>query len=76
MTSDINNLLTLSSRERRKIAERLWASLSPVNNISKEEQEILDLLEKRWQDVKNGNSRTYTSAQLKKMIAEERSKKK
>jgi putative addiction module component (TIGR02574 family) len=74
MTSDINNLLTLPSKERRKIAERLWASLSPVNNISKEEQEILDLLETRSRDVKNGKSKTYTSTQLKKMIVEERSK--
>ena len=76
MTSDINNLLTLPTKERRRIAERLWESLSPVNNISKEDHEILDLLEKRWQEVKNGSSKTYTSAQLKEMIAEERSKKK
>lgn len=76
MSVDIDNLLTLPVKERRKIAERLWESLSPVNTISKEEEEIISILEKRWQNIQSGKSKTYTSAQLKKMIVEERNKKK
>ena len=76
MSVDIDNLLTLPVKERRKIAERLWESLSPVNSISKEEEEIISILEKRWQNIQSGKSKTFTSAQLKKMIEEERSKKK
>ncbi|MEO8712393.1 MAG: addiction module protein [Parafilimonas sp.] len=76
MTVDIDNLLTLPVKERRKIAERLWNSLSPANSISKEEDEIIALLEKRWQNIQSGKSKTYTSAELKKMIEEERNKKK
>jgi len=32
MAIDMNNLLTLPPAERRKIAERLWKSLAPVNS--------------------------------------------
>ncbi len=76
MAIDMNNLLTLTSGERRKIAERLWKSLTPVNSISNEEQETISLLEKRWQNIQNGKSKLYTSAEMKKMITRERSKKK
>ncbi len=55
MAIDMNNLLALPSGERRKIAERLWKSLAPVNSISKEEEEIIALLEKRWQSIQSGN---------------------
>jgi putative addiction module component (TIGR02574 family) len=76
MAIDMNNLLTLPSGERRKIAERLWKSLAPVNSISKEEEETIALLEKRWQSIQSGKSKIYTSAEMKKMITGERSKKK
>jgi putative addiction module component (TIGR02574 family) len=72
MAIDMNNLLTLPSGERRKIAERLWKSLTPVNSISNEEQETISLLEKRWQNIQNGKSKIYTSAEMKKMITRER----
>ncbi len=71
----MNNLLTLPPGERRKIAERLWKSLAPVSSISKEEEETIALLEKRWQNIQNGKSKIYTSAEMKKMIVQERSKK-
>ncbi len=76
MAIDMNNLLTLPPAERRKIAERLWKSLAPVNSISKEEEETIALLEKRWQSIQSGKSKIYTSAEMKKMITGERSKKK
>ncbi len=76
MAIDMNNLLTLPSGERRKIAERLWKSLTPVNSISKEEEKTIALLEKRWQNIQSGKSKIYTSAEMKKMITRERSKKK
>ncbi|CAN5235636.1 hypothetical protein BH20BAC1_BH20BAC1_27910 [soil metagenome] len=76
MAIDMNNLLTLPSGERRKIAERLWKSLTPVNSISKEEEKTIALLEKRWQNIQSGKSKIYTSAEMKKLITRERSKKK
>jgi putative addiction module component (TIGR02574 family) len=48
MTVDINKLLSLPQKERRKIAEKLWDSLSPSKStitLSKEEKK---LLESRW----------------------------
>jgi hypothetical protein len=38
--------ITLLPGERRKIAERLWKSLAPVNSVSKEDEETIALLKK------------------------------
>ncbi len=76
MAIHMNNLLTLPPAERRKIAERLWKSLTPVNSISNEEQETISLMEKRWQSIQSGKSKIYTSAEMKKLITRERSRKK
>ncbi len=74
MHVDINNLLTLPSAERKKIAEKLWDSLDPINSISREDKETIKLLEKRWDHFEKGTSKSYTSLQLKKMIEIERKK--
>lgn len=75
MQIDINNLLILPSAERKKIAEKLWNSLDPVNGISKEDKATIKLLEKRWNNFEKGNSKSYTSSQIKKMIEMERKNK-
>lgn len=74
MQVDINGLLTLPVAERKKIAEKLWHSLDPVNSISKEDKETIKLLEKRWNHFEEGTSKSYTSLQLKKRIETERKK--
>ena len=72
MSIDINNLLTLPPAERKLIAEKLWSSLDPVSTISKEDEETIKLLEKRWDNLTKGKSKSYTSTELRMMIEAER----
>jgi putative addiction module component (TIGR02574 family) len=74
MAVSINTLLALPQKERRKIAEKLWGSLSPVQSISREEKDVLALLEKRWKDIESGKSKQYSASEMKKMIAVHRNK--
>ena len=74
MQIDIDNLLSLPASERKKIAEKLWNSLDPVHSISREDKENIKLLEKRWSDYTEGNSKSYAPLQLRKMIEMERKK--
>jgi putative addiction module component (TIGR02574 family) len=74
MAVDINQLLSLPPSQRRKIAEKLWDSLSPV---SKDEKKAIALAEKRWADIQSGKSPTIpSSAFMKKMDTHLRKKKK
>ena len=74
MAVDINQLLSLPQSQRRKIAEKLWDSLSP---FTKEEKKAMALAEKRWQDIKSGESQTISSAKFwKKMDTHVQKKKK
>lgn len=74
MQIDIDNLLSLPASERKKIAEKLWNSLDPVHSISREDKENIKLLEKRWSEYTEGNSKSYAPLQLRKMIEMERKK--
>jgi putative addiction module component (TIGR02574 family) len=74
MTVDINTLLTLPENQRRKIAEKLWDSLSPSYSVSKEDEATVALLEKRWQNIQSGKSVQYSPAEMKTMIQEFRKK--
>jgi chemotaxis regulatin CheY-phosphate phosphatase CheZ len=61
---DINELLSLPQRERRKIAEKLLTSLSPntsVDKLSKEEEKIL---QKRWDKYVSGQTKFYSSKEM------------
>ena len=67
MTVDINKLLSLPQKERRKIAEKLWDSLSPTKatiTLSKEEKK---LLESRWNKYVSGKMKFYSSSEMQKM---------
>jgi chemotaxis regulatin CheY-phosphate phosphatase CheZ len=64
MAIDMNKLLSLPQRERRKIAEKLLISLSPstsVDKLSKEEEEIL---QKRWNKYITGKMKFYSSKEM------------
>ena len=74
MQIDIDNLLLLPASERKKIAEKLWNSLDPVHSISREDKENIKLLDKRWSEYTEGNSKSYAPLQLRKMIEMERKK--
>lgn len=67
MAIDINKLLSLPQKERRKIAEKLWDSLSPSKSsvtLSKEEKK---LLESRWNRYVSGKMKFYSSSEMQKM---------
>ncbi|MGI8950563.1 MAG: addiction module protein [Chitinophagaceae bacterium] len=72
MPVNLNSLLELPQNERRKIAEKLWNSLSPAQSISKEEKEIINLLEKRWKNMQEGRSKLYSPKKIRKLIEEYR----
>jgi len=69
MAVDINVLLALPQKEKKKIAEQLWDSLLPNNAITKEDKATLDLLDKRWNDMQSGNASLYTPVEMKAIIA-------
>jgi putative addiction module component (TIGR02574 family) len=75
MTVDIDTLLALPKSERRKIAEKLWDSLAPTYNVSKEDEATMVLLEERWQNIQSGKSVLYSGDELKNMVVEHRKKK-
>ncbi|MFP5043107.1 hypothetical protein [Parasediminibacterium sp. JCM 36343] len=47
MDVDINALLALPQKDKRRIAEKLWDSLLPNNSIVKEDIETINLLENK-----------------------------
>lgn len=73
MVVDINQLLALPQSQRRKIAEKLWDSLSPV---SKDEKKAIALAEQRWQEIKSGKSQTISSSAFWKKMDKHIAKKK
>ena len=75
MILDLTSLLALPPEERKEIAEKLWSSLSPTNDIDREDEAILDLLEKRWQGIKEGKTQMYSSEQNKELVSSRRNKK-
>jgi putative addiction module component (TIGR02574 family) len=64
MAYDINEILALPVRERRKISEKLLNSL-PENKeevtLSKIEKQLLD---ERWQSHVSGKSKSFTSKEM------------
>lgn len=75
MIVDLTSLLALPPEERKEIAEKLWSSLSPTNDIDREDEAIPDLLEKRWQGIKEGKTQMYSSEQIKELVSSGRNKK-
>ena len=73
MAVDINQLLSLPQNQRRKIAEKLWDSLSP---LAKDEEKAIALAEKRWVDIKSGKSETISSVNFWKKMDKNLPKKK
>ncbi|HKG68734.1 MAG TPA: addiction module protein [Segetibacter sp.] len=71
MSIDIQKLLLLSSEEKRIIAETLWDSL-----LSEDENEGLaaeerQLLQQRWDSLKNGESKLHDWEDVKSRIRQQ-----
>lgn len=74
MAVDIEALLALPVEERKVVAEKLWESLSPESTLSSEDENVLMLLDQRWEDIQQKDSKVLSSLELKKMINDLRNK--
>jgi putative addiction module component (TIGR02574 family) len=68
MAVDINQLLSLPQNQRRKIAEKLWNSLSPSNSTVKLSKEEVTILEQRWETYIAGKTKFYSSKEMQKKV--------
>lgn len=75
MAVDINQLLSLPQNQRRKIAEKLWDSLSPLT-LTKDEKKAIAIAEERWQEIKSGKSKIISSSAFWKKMDKHITKKK
>ncbi|MEO6219227.1 MAG: hypothetical protein ABIO81_02280 [Ginsengibacter sp.] len=57
----MKTITTLRQVKEEKLQSAYGKILAPVNSISKEEEEIIALLEKRWHSIQSGKSKIYTS---------------
>ncbi len=68
MPVDINQLLSLPQSQRRRIAEKLWDSLSSDNStvkLSKQEEAILG---QRWEKYISGKMKFYSSKEMQTKV--------
>lgn len=74
MEYSIDTLLALPQKERRQIAEQLWKSLSPRSSVSVEDEETITLLQKRWEKIQSGESKSYTPTEMREIVSAHRNK--
>lgn len=68
MLIDIQELLSLSSEEKRIIAETLWDSLlseDENDNLTEDEKQ---LLQQRYNTIESGNTKLHTWEEVKNRI--------
>ena len=68
MSINIDNLLSLPRNERKKIAEKLFQSLSPNNSFVKISKQEEALLEKRWESYISGKMKFFSSNEMQKKV--------
>jgi putative addiction module component (TIGR02574 family) len=68
MSVDIDNLLSLPQKERRKIAEKLWSSLSPTHSFYKTTVEEKKILTDRIKKVKTGKAKFIPAEETHKIL--------
>ncbi len=68
MPVDVNQLLALPQSQRRKIAEKLWDSLSPNNSVVKLSKQEEALLEQRWENYVSGKMKFYSSREMRNKV--------
>ena len=61
MAYNTKELLALPDKEKRGLAKKLWKSLAENMSIAREEQSIIQELDKRWNSIENGEMKTYSS---------------
>jgi|GEM_PF-1854456 len=65
---NMNKLLSLPQKERRKIAEKLWESLVPSRTVSNLSDSEKKLLEYRWNRYISGKMKFYSSSEMKTIV--------
>lgn len=68
MPVNIDSLLALPRKERKKIAEKLFQSLSPNNSTVKISKKEEALLEKRWESYISGKMKFFSSNEMQKKV--------
>jgi putative addiction module component (TIGR02574 family) len=68
MAYNIEELLLLPVRKRRKISEKLFSSLPESNAVTDEDKATIKMLDKRWDEIKSGKAKLLTPAQLRERI--------
>ncbi|MBP6431821.1 MAG: hypothetical protein KA319_08650 [Ferruginibacter sp.] len=68
MAYDINEILALPVRERRKISEKLLSSLPENKRLSDKESDLVKELDKRWELIQEGEIKLLTSTDFKKRL--------
>lgn len=76
MPVDINELLSLPQSQRRKIAEKLWSSLSSNNSTVKLSKMEEAILEQRWERYISGKMKWMSSEEFWKKMDQHLAKKK
>lgn len=75
MAYNIDDLLSLPVKERRKISEKLFSSLPESKTVTEEDKATIKMLDKRWDEIKSGKAKLLTPAQLRAEIKKSRTKK-
>ena len=68
MVVDMNQLLSLPQSQRRKIAEKLWDSLTTNNSTVKLSKQEKALLEQRWEKYISGKMKFYSSTEMQHKV--------
>jgi len=68
MAVDIKQLLSLPQSQRRKIAEKLWDSLSPNNTTIKLTKAEEAILEQRWEKYISGKTKFVSSKEMQAKV--------
>ena len=64
MSYSTEQLLALPDKEKRLLAKKLWSSLGENNTPVKEDQQMMQVLDKRWEDIESGKMRLYSKKEF------------
>ena len=68
MSYSTEQLLALPDKEKRLLAKKLWSSLGENNTPVKEDQQMMQVLHKRWEDIESGKMKLYSKKELGKEL--------
>ena len=68
MPVDLNKLLLLPQKERRKIAEKLFSSLEDNKSVGVLSKDEKILLSKRWEEYLSGKMKFISSVEMKEIV--------